>query len=57
LKDVEGTWWAAYNGVTEYFNYVYGRNNGNRLDALWFGNSKNAIADALSKATLMADLC
>jgi len=34
---VRGTWWAAYNGVTQYLNYSYGRNADSRLNALWFG--------------------
>jgi len=35
---VSGTWWAAYNGVTEYLNYEKGNNENNRLTNLWFKN-------------------
>ncbi len=30
LPGVNGTYWAAYNGVTEYLSYVAGNNNDNR---------------------------
>jgi len=39
LKGVTGTYWAAYNAVTEYLSYHKGRNQDNRLNNLWFGSS------------------
>ena len=43
---VAGSWWAAYNGVTEYLSYVAGNNNDNRMSSLWFGTgaTKNKLA-------------
>lgn len=52
LPGVRGTWWAAYNGVTEYLNYEYGRNDSNRLRDLWFdgADNKKALDTALELA-------
>ena len=44
IAGVEGTWWAAYNGVNEYLNYKKGRSRNNRMDALWFGSNDNKRA-------------
>lgn len=54
LPGVEGTWWAAYNAVTEYLNYEKGRNTANRLDSLWFGQNGNQSRDALAQAVALA---
>lgn len=54
LEGVKGTWWAAYNGVTEYLNYEKGRNAQNRLDSLWFGTNGNQSRDALATAVALA---
>jgi len=51
---VKGTFWAAYNGVTEYLNYNKGRNVSNRLDSLWFGQAGTLSANALDTAMKMA---
>lgn len=55
LPSVRGTYWSAYNGVTEYLSYVNGRNEDNRLNSLWFGQNssmnKNALAAAVEMAT------
>lgn len=48
---IRGTWWAAYNGVNEYFNYNQGRNADNRLGSLWFGTGFNDNLNALRLAT------
>lgn len=49
---VSGTWWTAYNGITEYLTYERGRNNSTRLNSLWFGSNgvtnKNALELAVS---------
>jgi phage/plasmid-like protein (TIGR03299 family) len=47
---IRGTWWAAYNGVNEYFNYQQGRNADNRLNSLWFGSGYSENARALDLA-------
>ena len=54
LPGVNGTYWAAYNAVTEYLNYDRGRNNANRMDSLWFGQNKQMSADALETAIELA---
>ena len=50
LPGVKGTAWGLYNAYTEYLNYSKGRNNSNRMDALWFGtgfNDNKAALDAV----------
>lgn len=54
LPGVRGTWWSAYNGVTEYLNHQQGRNVNNRLNSLWFGPNVKQNQTALSKALEMA---
>lgn len=54
LPGVHGTWWAAYNGITEYLNYSKGRTVENRVDALWFGTAKSLSEKALNQAIALA---
>jgi len=54
LPSVRGTYWSAYNGVTEYLSYVNGRNEDNRLNSLWFGQNNTMNKLALSAAVEMA---
>lgn len=54
LPSVRGTYWSAYNGVTEYLSYVNGRTEDNRLNSLWFGQNSNMNKLALSAAVEMA---
>lgn len=54
LPSVKGTYWSAYNGVTEYLSYVSGRNASNRMDSLWFGKANETNFDALSYAVQLA---
>jgi phage/plasmid-like protein (TIGR03299 family) len=54
IPGVRGTWWGAYNGVTEYLSYEYGRNEENRLDSLWFGQNANFNKNALERAVELA---
>lgn len=54
LPSVSGTYWSAYNGVTEYLSYVNGRNEDNRLNSLWFGVNATANKLALQTAVEMA---
>ena len=54
LPGVNGTYWAAYNGVTEYLNYEKGRTNENRMDSLWFGQNGNLSQKALDTAVALA---
>jgi phage/plasmid-like protein (TIGR03299 family) len=55
LAGVSGTWWAAYNGVNEYYNYKAGRNNENRLNNLWFGAGVADNRAALELAVNLAN--
>lgn len=54
LPSVRGTYWSAYNGVTEYLSYVNGRNSDNRLNSLWFGQNQKLNEHALASAVEMA---
>jgi phage/plasmid-like protein (TIGR03299 family) len=54
LPGVRGTWWAAYNGITEYFSHERGRNADSRLNSLWFGPTATANKKALEKALELA---
>lgn len=54
LPSVRGTYWSAYNGVTEYLSYVNGRNEDNRMNSLWFGQNANMSKLALASAVEMA---
>jgi phage/plasmid-like protein (TIGR03299 family) len=54
LPSVRGTWWAAYNGVTEYLGTLAGRNADSRLNSLWFGDAALTSRRALEVALEMA---
>jgi phage/plasmid-like protein (TIGR03299 family) len=54
VPGVRGTFWAAYNGVTEYLSYSRGRSQDNRLNSLWFGEAANLNQKALDTAVELA---
>jgi hypothetical protein len=54
LPSIRGTYWSAYNGVTEYLTHEHGRNESNRLSSLWFGENANVNRHALDTAVEMA---
>jgi phage/plasmid-like protein (TIGR03299 family) len=54
LLAVRGTYWSAYNGVTEWLSYQRGRSPGNRLNSLWFGDGAALNRRALETAVAMA---
>jgi phage/plasmid-like protein (TIGR03299 family) len=54
LPSARGTWWGAYNAVTEFLSYGRGRSDDSRLNALWFGESACINRDALAAALQMA---
>jgi phage/plasmid-like protein (TIGR03299 family) len=54
LLSVSGTYWTAYNGVTEWLGYSRGRGQENRLNSLWFGDSAAVNTYALETALEMA---
>jgi phage/plasmid-like protein (TIGR03299 family) len=54
LPSIRGTYWSAYNGVSEWLTYQRGRSEDNRLNSLWFGDSANTNRHALEVALDMA---
>jgi phage/plasmid-like protein (TIGR03299 family) len=54
LPSIRGTYWSAYNGVSEWLTYNRGRSDDNRLNSLWFGNSAVTNRHALEVALDMA---
>jgi len=54
LPSIRGTYWSAYNGVSEWLTYNRGRTEDNRLNSLWFGDSANTNRHALEMALEMA---
>jgi hypothetical protein len=50
-----GTWWSAYNAVTEFLSHKAGRNPDNRYTSLWFGQNANLNKRALDLATQVAN--
>jgi phage/plasmid-like protein (TIGR03299 family) len=54
LAAVSGTYWTAYNGVSEWLSYERGHNQANRLNSLWFGDSANVNKFAMETALEMA---
>jgi phage/plasmid-like protein (TIGR03299 family) len=54
LPSVSGTYWTAFNGVTEWLSYGRGRNPETRLNSLWFGDSAFLNQHALDVALDMA---
>jgi phage/plasmid-like protein (TIGR03299 family) len=54
LPSIRGTYWSAYNGVSEWLTYIRGRSEDNRLNSLWFGDSALTNRLALEVALDMA---
>tara|TARA_R110000751_G_scaffold113617_1_gene212753 strand:+ start:269 stop:1213 length:945 start_codon:yes stop_codon:yes gene_type:complete len=54
IVGVRGTYWGAYNAVTEYLNYSKGRTPNNRMDSLWFGQNAAMSQKALEQAVTLA---
>lgn len=50
MPGVKGTFWAAYNAVTEYIQYNRGTDEARRLDSTWFGPGQTLNQKALSTA-------
>ena len=51
---IAGSWWAAYNGVTEWLSYERGNSNDNRMSSLWFGQNATVNKTAFDAAIEMA---
>ncbi len=54
VPQAEGTWWSAYNGITEYLSHERGHSDENRLNSLWFGDSAIKNDTALEQALELA---
>jgi phage/plasmid-like protein (TIGR03299 family) len=54
LPSVRGTYWTAYNAVSEWLTWNRGRNADNRLSSLWHGDGANVNRHALETALEMA---
>jgi phage/plasmid-like protein (TIGR03299 family) len=54
LPSIRGTYWAAYNGVSEWLTHERGRSGDNRLNSLWFGDGAVTNRHALEVALDMA---
>jgi len=50
----QGSWFDAYNGITEHFNHERGREEQTRLNSLLFGQSNRESRTALEVALKMA---
>lgn len=49
-----GSWWSAYNGVTEWLSHERGKSQDSRLASLWYGEAAALNAQALAIALDMA---
>lgn len=53
LKGVKGTYWAAYNAITEYLSYADKSDADKRMGSLWFGDNSVVNENALDIALEM----
>ena len=54
MKEIKGTYWAAFNAVSEHLQYFKGNDQQVRMDNLWFGSSKTTLENALQIAVKIA---
>ena len=54
MSEIKGTWWAAYQGISEYLQYYKGSDEQSRLNNLWFGQSKTILERGLEVAMTLA---
>jgi phage/plasmid-like protein (TIGR03299 family) len=54
LPTAKGTWWGAYNAVTEFLTWERGKSQAGRLDNVWFGQGKSFNKRALDTALRLA---
>jgi phage/plasmid-like protein (TIGR03299 family) len=55
LKSSENTLWGAVNGVTYYYDHVYGNSQEGRLTNAWFGPNRQLKERAFNVALEIAD--
>ena len=55
LPSIRGTYWSAYNGVTEYLSYQNGNNDDSRMSSLWYGPAATLNRHALDTAMQLAN--
>jgi phage/plasmid-like protein (TIGR03299 family) len=53
MPGVRGTAWGMYNAVTDFLSHERGNNDDNRVNSLWYGDSKRVNANALAAALAM----
>lgn len=53
MPEIRGTYWSAYNAVTEYLQYNRGATNESRMDSMWFGSSAQLNKKALDTAVTL----
>lgn len=51
-----GTFWTAYNAITQYLTHERGRSSDTRLASLWYGNSYKVNEKAVKVALEMAGI-
>jgi phage/plasmid-like protein (TIGR03299 family) len=56
MAEIKGTYWAAYNAVTEYLQYERGDSNESRFDSVWFGSGAQISKKALEVGLVMANV-
>lgn len=54
MPGVRGTYWAAYNAISEHLQYVRGNDEQVRLDNLWFGQGASLNKKALTVGVTLA---
>lgn len=54
MAEIKGTYWAAYNAISEYLQYEKGVDSQIRTDSLLFGQSATVLENALKIATKLA---
>jgi phage/plasmid-like protein (TIGR03299 family) len=51
---IKGTWWAAYNAVTEYTSHARGKDQEKRVDSIFYGQGATLNTRALEGAVELA---
>lgn len=54
MNEIKGTYWAAYNAISEYLQYEKGTDENIRMDSLVFGQSATVLDNAFKIAMKMA---